>query len=453
MDERHRSVLKRNRVKIIENIANPIDVSEALYANGVFTDSMKQEVEAEKTPFSKVRKILDIVPRRGQHAFDKFHEALVYTDNITVADIIKPELAGTHAPASGRIGFATSVEETELPATWPSEEDMVQPVQVKPCDVRSHLVTTKWLSNDVYSMKKLKRGRCVIISNQVFNGPLKRDTHGILRCILPARQGTAKDVKDLTSLFQQLHFTVQEHNERTAQQIDELLKSEARHSDHKDADCFILIICSHGTSKGIYGVDGKVITYEEIGAIFNAQSCPNLATKPKIIFLQACHGEKTDKGGVRSSNATDAVTFENEDDDLTTVGIEENLGQLQLNEEESDQGQGDQERNNAEDTTDAERIICIPTNTDFLVARATHPGYVSFRNTVYGSWFIQAVVWVFQRYAWDRDILQLLTLVNRLVAKGRTSDKNSQEVMQAARFDSSLEKLFYFFPGVIASES
>ena len=74
--------------------------------------------------------------------------------------------------------------------------------------------------------------------------------------------------------------------------MDELLKSEARHPDHCDAECFILIICSHGTSRGIYGVDGKVITYEEVRAIFNSKNCPDLASKPKVIFLQSCHGGK-----------------------------------------------------------------------------------------------------------------------------------------------------------------
>ena len=78
-----------------------------------------------------------------------------------------------------------------------------------------------------------------------------------------------------------------------SQDIEALLKSEARHSDHRTADCFVLIVCSHGTAKGIYGVDGKIITYEEIFAIFNAQNCSSLAGKPKLIFLQACHGGKS----------------------------------------------------------------------------------------------------------------------------------------------------------------
>ena len=45
MNQEHKSILGRNRVNIIVNIANPIDVSEALLAGGVFTESMKQEVE------------------------------------------------------------------------------------------------------------------------------------------------------------------------------------------------------------------------------------------------------------------------------------------------------------------------------------------------------------------------------------------------------------------------
>lgn len=444
-------MLKKNRVEIIEGIANPIDMSEALYINGVLTESMKQEVEAEKTLFDKVRKILDLVPKRGPEAFDKFYEALLQTDNGPVADLLRPELAATRGPTPGRTGFALVVQETELPAVWPSEEDMQQSVQVKASDVSSQLVATQWRSEDVYSMKKRIRGRCVIISNQTFIGPLEPDRKGVLRVTLPARLGTEKDVNDLQSLFEQLHFEVVRHREKKAQDIEELLKSEARHSHHKVADCFVLIVCSHGTAKGIYGIDGKIITYEEIFAIFNAQNCSSLAGKPKLIFLQACHGEKTDEGGIRDQNEADAGPIAGEENDITTSGVQESLEQLQLND-----GQGDRltEADRGLDDTDAQRIINIPSNTDFIVARATHPGYVSFRNTVYGSWFIQAVVWVFQRHAYNKDLNYLLTLVNRLVSKGRTRNRDGTlDLMQSSRFDSSLQKIFYFFPGVVASDS
>ena len=42
--------------------------------------------------------------------------------------------------------------------------------------------------------------------------------------------------------------------------------------------------------------------------------------------------------------------------------------------------------------------------------------------------------------------------VNRLVAKGRTQ-QGTKELMQASRFDSSLQKSMYFFPGIVASDS
>ena len=42
---------------------------------------------------SQVRKILDIIPRRGKKAFDFFHQTLVDTGQQDLADILKPELS------------------------------------------------------------------------------------------------------------------------------------------------------------------------------------------------------------------------------------------------------------------------------------------------------------------------------------------------------------------------
>ena len=66
-------------------------------------------------------------------------------------------------------------------------------------------------------MKKRKRGRCLIISNQTFKGPLKKDRYGVPRCILSVRHGTAKDVLNLTHLFEQLLFKVIDRHELKAE--------------------------------------------------------------------------------------------------------------------------------------------------------------------------------------------------------------------------------------------
>ena len=50
-------------------------------------------MKAEAGRESQVRKILDIIPRRGQKAFDFFHQILVDTEQQELANILKPELA------------------------------------------------------------------------------------------------------------------------------------------------------------------------------------------------------------------------------------------------------------------------------------------------------------------------------------------------------------------------
>lgn len=49
---------------------------------------------------------------------------------------------------------------------------------------------------------------------------------------------------------------------------------------------------------------------------------------------------------------------------------------------------------------------------DFLVAYATLPGHVAFRNNITGSWFIQIFCEVFMNYAYKYHLYDLLTLVS-----------------------------------------
>ena len=70
----------------------------------------------------------------------------------------------------------------------------------------------------------------------------------------------------------------------------DILEVEGRNPDHADADCFICIICSHGTREGIYGTDGKILKIEDVTRFFNGHHCPALIEKPKLFFIQACQG-------------------------------------------------------------------------------------------------------------------------------------------------------------------
>ena len=52
---------------------------------------------------------------------------------------------------------------------------------------------------------------------------------------------------------------------------------------------------------------------------------------------------------------------------------------------------------------------------DLYGATWTVPGYVSWRDTERGSWFMQAIVYVFQKWASQEDLLSMMTEVNRIV--------------------------------------
>ena len=76
-------------------------------------------------------------------------------------------------------------------------------------------------------------------------------------------------------------------------------------------------------------------------------------------------------------------------------------------------------------------------------------GYFSWRNNEDGSWFIQALVRVFGALSDRLDVLQMLTVVNRVVAdefESCTDDEFTTGMKQVPCIVSTLTKLLYFEP-------
>lgn len=55
--------------------------------------------------------------------------------------------------------------------------------------------------------------------------------------------------------------------------------------DHKNNDCFVLAILSHGEEGYIWGTDAMIYINDLID-LFKGTTCPSLAGKPKIFFIQ-----------------------------------------------------------------------------------------------------------------------------------------------------------------------
>lgn len=237
-----------------------------------------------------------------------------------------------------------------------------------------------------YSMEHHKRGRMIIINNRTFYPQTGMNERG----------GTDKDAASLYTDFNQLGFSVQLVHNRTADQMLQLMISAAG-ENHADRDCFAVAVLSHGDDGVLYGVD-KTITIENF--IAPIKSCPSLVGKPKLFIFQACRGNELDSG-VEVADATG-------------------------------------------EPAPAQRI---PIEADFLYAYSTTPGYFSWRNSAKGSWFVQALHRMIEKYGAKLDFVSLLTRVNYEVAyefESNAAQAHMTRKKQVPSIVSMLTKELYF---------
>lgn len=74
-------------------------------------------------------------------------------------------------------------------------------------------------------------------------------------------------------------------------------------------------------------------------------------------------------------------------------------------------------------------------------------GHFSFRNNAHGSWFIQALCKIFEEHAKDKEIMQMLTRVNRHVARefeSRSRKKEHSGKKQVPSIVTMLTKELFF---------
>ncbi|XP_062475733.1 caspase-10 isoform X1 [Pezoporus occidentalis] len=232
------------------------------------------------------------------------------------------------------------------------------------------------LSNAESESKKMKnykmdgphRGFCLVINNVKFDKSLSE------------RKGSFKDAEELERVFTWLGLDVRTYTDLTSQKIKELMQTWQQLQDHKDRDCFICCILSHGESGAVYGKDEELVSIRTIMSYFTATQCPQLAEKPKLFFIQACQGKEIQC----------AVPVK------TDARIPDSSSMQQsFSPSES-----------------------IPEEADFLLGMATIDGYVSFRHIQQGAWYIQALCSKLQLLVpRGEDILSILTEVNEDVAR------------------------------------
>ncbi|XP_015749947.1 PREDICTED: uncharacterized protein LOC107329787 [Acropora digitifera] len=238
-----------------------------------------------------------------------------------------------------------------------------------------------------YEQKTECAGYCVIINNLQFQGNDEAD-----------RKGSEQDVEKLRNLFKLLRFEVIIERELERDQIKGVAQ-EYGGKNHDKFVAFVLIVMSHGDEKDcIFGVDNDSISVRNLMKEFQAEKCPSLKGKPKILIIQACRGSRMSE----DEGSDDYV--ESDIADPTEFGLADNL---------MDQFSVDSSLSKS----------VFPPETDFLLAFATVPGYVAFRLPSSGALFIQELVEVIEKDHGSHHLLDMLTEVTR-----RVVDRQNQAV-------------------------
>jgi len=255
-----------------------------------------------------------------------------------------------------------------------ADVSLLSPIQSSPSQCEECIQPTE-REDARYNMNHTRRGRAIIFNHMYFD-----PGHN-----LSTRHGTNVDRDSLSLCLKQLHFQVEVFNDLPVRDIEGVLERAAL-EDHRDADCIVVAVLTHGELGILYGRDSPYQS-SRLWTHFSGDKCPSLVGKPKIFFLQACQGDHVDPG----------VRIARTDQDAVATSYK------------------------------------IPSQADFLIVYSTIPGYKSWRNTTAGSWFIQALVQELEREADTRDLLSILTMVSRRVGYTFQSNVRDQPEMDGCK--------------------
>ncbi|XP_036961203.1 caspase-9 [Acanthopagrus latus] len=430
MEERHRKILQRNRSSLVKDL-DPSALYDGLIEKGVFTQDMVDEIKSCATRREQARKLVVDLETRGSRAFPLFLQCLQETEQHSLAELLRNGAPTVQLQPATPTQVVRPVLQP-LPVSSPMDVDKQRKdhVPVYPMPRPSTTPTpspegeyrlrpqgrTRRDSIQSYKMDASPCGHCLIINNVEFDPQSE----------LSNRRGSNIDCDKLESRFKALNFIVDVKTNLKQRQIKHELSALSK-KDHSQYDCCVVIMLSHGTEVShnrfpgaVYGVDGQHVPVQYITNYLNGQHCPSLQGKPKLFFIQACGGGERDTGFEVSpdevepsvggaDDQTDAIPTSSSSDSLSTS-----------------------------DELDARATL--PTPSDILVSYSTFPGYVSWRDTQSGSWYVETLDRILDENAATDDLVTMLMMVNHEVSQN--SAKGLYKQMPGSF--NFLRKLLYF---------
>ncbi|XP_061830743.1 caspase-9 isoform X2 [Nerophis lumbriciformis] len=400
MEESHKKVLQRYRINIVTGL-EPTSLYDRLLEKGVFTQDMIDKIKSKETRRDQARQLVKDLVTRGRRAFPLFLESLHESDQHSLADLLQsnaPAVQGSTSnilvrpvvrtlPLSSSVDFQkqmkatiTTVHPIQTPTLSPEREMLQSQTQAR---ARMH-GRTRRDSLQSYKMDTSPCGHCLIINNVEFEPQSK----------LSRRLGSNIDCDKMERRFKAMNFMVE---------VRTNLKQRVSHNRFPGA---------------VYGVDGQYVPVQSITNYLNGKFCPSLQGKPKLFFIQACGGEEKDRGFEVPDEFEPCNS--GEDDQTDAIPTSSSSDSLSMSDE-------------------PDARATLPTPSDILVSYSTFPGYVSWRDTQSGSWYIETLDRILEENAAAHDLGTMLTMVNNQV-----SQNSAKGYKQIPSYFNSLRKHLHF---------
>uniref|UniRef100_A0A3P9CYU6 Uncharacterized protein n=1 Tax=Maylandia zebra TaxID=106582 RepID=A0A3P9CYU6_9CICH len=376
----------------IDGISPPVlnSLLDRLLEKKVITDAEREEADTMQNRSNRARCVIDTVRKKGEAASSQMIEFLSELDLLLCEHL---GLCGG-GPQPRPPGYEAGMEEIKTP-------DIQRPPE--------HKRPRKTNRGAIYPVtKQSKSNRIALMINNIKFHNDSSDRHG-----------AEKDDRVMFNLLQSLGYQVVRYNNLTGKQIDDALTQFLQHKKLTQTDSVFVTIMSHGDMGIISGTDSKAFKTEEIFQHLNAKNCPALVNKPKIIIIQACRGDQL-------------FIFHKS---VFLVSAERGSVDLPLQQPVHT----DNIRALSENFT---RAVRVHIEKDFICFHSSTPHTVSYRSTSDGSFFIQTLADVFNKWSHEYDIEELFRKVMQ-----HFESSSSDYLQMPTKERNTLTKRFYLFPG------
>ncbi|XP_059870793.1 caspase-9 isoform X1 [Delphinus delphis] len=373
MDEADRRLLRQSRLRLVGEL-QVAALWDALLNRELFTPDMIEDIQraGSGSRRDQARQLITDLETRGSQALPLFISCLEDTGQETLASFL-------------RTSRQAAKQDPEAIRPLNLKPVVLGPVSLKPKELRG-------AEQDPSRPSQGKLAPVVLGPEELWPAKLSPE---VLRPEAP------RPVDIGSGGFSEIRAQDRAKGNADLQMVQALVELARR--DHSALDCCVVVILSHGCQAShlqfpgaVYGMDGYPVSVERIVNTFNGTGCPSLGGKPKLFFIQACGGEQKDQGfEVASTSPEDRTPDSDPEPDATPF----------------------QEGPVTVDQPDA--VSSLPTPSDILVSYSTFPGFVSWRDTKSGSWYIETLDSIFEQWAHCEDLQTLLLRVaNAVSVKG-----------------------------------